>query len=276
MRQQIQYGCQTYPWKMNISAYAGKVPHIIQKTAEAGFQGLEAEICMLGDYFHKPEEVKALLEENHIDLAALVLHQPWEQAQETEEERQLSDEAIAFLSHFPFAKLMVSHHAGQTPRGDGEALLTRRKNLLSCMDSVACRAAERGIVTCYHPNSAKNSLFRTAEDYKVLFELMDRTRVGWAPDVGHIVNGGMDALTLLKEGRSRICHVHFKDRAADGAWAVMGKGDIDYPAIVRYLKESGYGGWIMVEDESPEAEQDSDGVVLRDGTYMKQFMEGGN
>ena len=260
----------------DISAYAGKVPHIIQKTAEAGFQGLEAEICMLGDYFHKPEEVKALLEENHIDLAALVLHQPWEQAQETEEERQLSDEAIAFLSHFPFAKLMVSHHAGQTPRGDGEALLTRRKNLLSCMDSVACRAAERGIVTCYHPNSAKNSLFRTARDYKVLFELMDRTRVGWAPDVGHIVNGGMDALTLLKEGRSRICHVHFKDRAADGAWAVMGKGDIDYPAIVRYLKESGYGGWIMVEDESPEAERDSDGVVLRDGTYMKQFMEGGN
>ena len=241
MRQQIQYGCQTYPWKMNISAYAGKVPHIIQKTAEAGFQGLEAEICMLGDYFHKPEEVKALLEENHIDLAALVLHQPWEQAQETEEERQLSDEAIAFLSHFPFAKLMVSHHAGQTPRGDGEALLTRRKNLLSCMDSVACRAAERGIVTCYHPNSAKNSLFRTAEDYKVLFELMDRTRVGWA-----------------------------------GAWAVMGKGDIDYPAIVRYLKESGYGGWIMVEDESPEAERDSDGVVLRDGAYMKQFIEGGN
>ena len=110
----------------------------------------------------------------------------------------------------------------------------------------------------------------------MLFELMDRTRVGWAPDVGHIVNGGMDALTLLKEGRSRICHVHFKDRAADGAWAVMGKGDIDYPAIVRYLKESGYGGWIMVEDESPEAERDSDGVVLRDGAYMKQFIEGGN
>ena len=94
--------------------------------------------------------------------------------------------------------------------------------------------------------------------------------------MGHIVNGGMDALALLKEGRSRICHVHFKDRAADGTWAVMGKGDIDYPAIVRYLEESGYGGWIMVEDESPKADQDSDGVVLWDGTYMKQFMEGGN
>ena len=253
MKHQIQYGCQTYPWKMNISAYAGEVPHIIQKTAQAGFGGLEAEICMLGDYFQKPEEVKALLEENHIVLAALVLHQPWEQPQETDEEKKQSDEAIEFLTHFPFAKLMVSHHAGQTPRGEGEALLTRRKHLLSCMNAVA-----------------------SAEDYKVLFELMDQTRIGWVPDVGHIVNGGMDALALLKEGRSRNCHVHFKDRAADGTWAVMGKGDIDYPAIVRYLEESGYGGWIMVEDESPKAEQDSDGVVLWDGTYMKQFMKGGN
>ncbi len=269
---QIQYGCQTYPWKMNQAQYAGKVPHIIRQTAQAGFSGLEAEICMLGDYFKKPEVVKELLEENGIALAALVLHQPWEHAQETEEERQLSDEAIAFLQHFPFAKLMVSHHAGQAPRGEGEALLARRKNLLSCMDSVASRAAERGIVTCYHPNSAKNSLFRTREDYEIFFELTQHTRVGWAPDVGHIVNGGMDALALLKEGRSRICHVHFKDRAADGTWAIMGEGTIDYPAIVRYLEESGYGGWIMVEDESPEAEKDSDGVVEKDGAYMKRFM----
>lgn len=52
----------------------------------------------------------------------------------------------------------------------------------------------------------------------------------------------------------------------------MGKGAIDYPAIVRYLEESGYGGWIMVEDESPEAEKNSDGVVQWDGRYMKQFM----
>lgn len=269
---QIQYGCQTYPWKMNQTVYAGKVPHIIEETAKAGFQGLEAEICMLGDYFKKPEEVKELLEQYHLSLAALVLHQPWEHSSETEEEAQLSDQAIAFLKHFPFAKLMVSHHAGQTPRGEGEELLQRRRRLLSCMNSVACRAAEAGIVTCYHPNSAKNSLFRTADDYRILFDMMDHTRIGWVPDIGHIVNGGMDALNLLKEGRSRICHVHFKDRALDGTWTVMGKGAIDYPAIVRYLEESRYQGWIMVEDESPEAEKNSDGVVQWDGTYMKQFM----
>ena len=31
---------------------------------------------------------------------------------------------------------------------------------------------------------------------------------------------------------------------------------------------TGYLGWIMVEDESPRAETDSDGVVAEDGKYM--------
>ena len=41
-----QSGRQTYPWKMNQEAYAGQMPHIIETAAAAGFQGLEAEICM--------------------------------------------------------------------------------------------------------------------------------------------------------------------------------------------------------------------------------------
>lgn len=267
----IRYGCQTYPWKMNQETYAGQMPHIIETAAAAGFQGLEAEICMLGPYFNRPEEVRELLEQHHMSLAALVLHQPWEHETQTEDEARLTDQAIAFLKHFPFAKLMVSHHAGANARGNGEILAARRRNLIACMDAVSSQAAEAGIVTCYHPNSARNSLFRTREDYKVLFDLLAATDIGYAPDIGHIVNGGMDAMEILRESRGKIRHVHFKDRDADGWWTVMGKGAIDYPAIVRYLEDTGYGGWIMVEDESPAAVRDSDGVVMWDGDYMKQF-----
>ncbi len=267
----ILYGCQTYPWKMNQETYAGRMPHIIETAAAAGFQGLEAEICMLGPYFDRPDEVRDLLAQHHMELAALVLHQPWEHQSQTDEEARLTDRAIGFLKHFPFAKLMVSHHAGAGPRGTGEALADRRRCLIACMSAVANQAAEAGIVTCYHPNSAKNSLFRTREDYKVLFDLLAATDIGYAPDIGHIVNGGMDAMEILRESRGKIRHVHFKDQGADGRWTVMGEGTIDYPAVVRYLEGTGYGGWIMVEDESPDAVRDSDGVVMRDGNYMKQF-----
>lgn len=269
----ISYGCQTYPWKMNMEKFAGDVPHMAQVAAEAGFAGLEAEICMLGEYFDRPEEVREILDKNGLELAAVVLHQKWEQEKETDEEEALTKKTIEFVRHFPWAKIMVSHHAGAQPRGEGEALKKRRENLLSCMDSVAVRAAEAGIVTCYHPNSAKNSLFRNAEDYQVLFDMLEKTSVGYAPDIGHIVNGGMDPFAILKASRRLIRHVHFKDRAADGIWAVMGEGTIDYPGIVNYLRETEYAGWIMVEDESPRAEKDSDGVVKEDGNYMAQFWD---
>lgn len=268
----IRYGCQTYPWKMNKEKFAGDLPHIARVTAQAGFEGLEAEIDMLGDYFDQPERAKQILDENGLQLAALVLSQAWKGTEETEEERAKTEKALAFLSHFPKAKLMVSHHAKPGDRPEDLAELNaRRKNLLSCMGSVADRAGEQGIVTMFHPNSSVNSLFRTREDYTVLLEMLPKTYVGYAPDIGHIVNGGMDPMEILKESRSLIRHVHFKDRIAQNVWAVMGEGTIDYPAIIQYLKDTGYGGWIMVEDESPKAEADSDAVVMADGAYVNNY-----
>lgn len=268
----LKFGCQTYPWKMG--GHFGEVPRMLEAASKAGFQSLEAEIDMLGSWFDDPEGLKDLLVKYNMSFAALVLHQDWDGPVQTEEERALSNKAIEFVSHFPFAKIMLSHHAGDTPRGEGEALAERRRNLIACMADVASQAAEAGIVCCYHPNSAKNSLFRTAEDYEEMFRLIEPTAIGWAPDVGHIENGGMDALEQMKAHRNLIRHVHFKDRVAQNEWAVMGEGKIDYPAIISYLAETNYRGWIMVEDESPRAVEDSDGVVMLDGAYMcKQINE---
>ena len=51
---QLRFGCQTYPWKMG-KKYFGEVPHMLEVASKAGFQSLEAEIDMLGEYFDKPE-----------------------------------------------------------------------------------------------------------------------------------------------------------------------------------------------------------------------------
>ncbi len=267
----LRFGCQTYPWKM--AKHFGELPRFLEVASKAGFQSLEAEIDMLGEWFDDPEGVEELLKKYNMTFAALVLHQDWDGPIQTEEEAALSDKAIKFVSHFPFAKIMLSHHAGTTPRGEGEALQQRRKNLIACMADVAAQAAEAGIVCMFHPNSAKNSLFKTAEDYEEMFRLIEPTAIGWAPDVGHLENGGMNALEQMKAHRDLIRHVHFKDRIAQNEWAVMGEGNIDYPAIMKYLDETGYRGWIMVEDESPRAVEDSDGVVAVDGAYMCEHIK---
>jgi inosose dehydratase len=105
-------------------------------------------------------------------------------------------------------------------------------------------------------------------DYKVLLDGLDGRFVGFAPDAGHMAKGGMDVLGIFRRYHAAIRHVHFKDMAADGTWAEMGKGTIDFPAIVAALRAGGYTGWIMVEDESPRAEISPDAVTLDNGKYV--------
>lgn len=262
----LRIGCQTYPWKMG--RHFGEIPHILDVARDAGFKSLEAEIDMLGPWFSDPKAARELFDEKQMALACLVLHQDWEGDGQSDEEWKLTRQALEFLKEFPFAKLMVSHHAGAKKRGEGAVLETRREHLMTCMNQVAVEAAEHGIVTGFHPNSAKNSLFRTKEDYEVMFQMLAGTRIGWVPDVGHMENGGFSALEMMKAHRQYICHVHFKDRVSENNWAVMGEGTIDYPAILRWLNAIGYKGWVMVEDESPKAAEDSDTVVKADGAYM--------
>ena len=268
---QILYGSQTYPWQMRVEKFAGQVPHMVEVLKKAGFTGMEAEIVMLGDYYHDWARLKELLDREGIVLAALAVHENWLFEEETETERRNLDEAIEFLTHFPAAKLMLAHVAADPVRE--HRLQEKQKNQLSCLKNIAERAKERGVVPVFHPNSGENSIFRYEEDYKVMFEGLYKGGIGYAPDVGHMANGGIDPLKMIREHRDIVQHVHFKDMDASHVWATMGKGIIDFPSIVRYLEETGYRGWIMTEDESPDAVEDSDAVVLEDGRYMKMIRE---
>jgi inosose dehydratase len=151
-------------------------------------------------------------------------------------------------------------------------LRQRQVNALACINAVAARAAARGVACSYHPNSPPGSLFRTRDDYQILLDGLDARHIGFAPDTGHIAKGGMDVLEVLETYRPLIRHVHFKDITAAGEWTAMGAGVIDFPRIVRRLKDTGYRGWIMIEEESAEAEVDPDGATLQNGVYLRQTL----
>ena len=262
----IQYGSQTFPWQMNVTKYAGKVPHMVKVLKEAGFTGMEAEIVMLGDYYKDWQKFQAVLDEYGITFAAIAIHEPWLLPQETDEERARMDETLAFLSHFPTAKLNLCHVAEDPVRD--HHLYEKQKNQMSCIAAISQRAAELGIVSTYHPNSGDNSVFRYDSDYHIMFDTLYKYGIGWTPDVGHMLNGGIDAEAVIREHRDIIRHLHFKDMTPDHQWATMGTGVGNFRAIVDFLKETDFGGWIMTEDESPDAVADSDGVVMADGAYM--------
>jgi inosose dehydratase len=262
----IRYACQTYSWQMSINTYRGRLTDMLAVTAQAGFAGFEPELIMLGEDWSR-DKLHAALDEHRVSLAALCLVQPWRGPVETAAERADADRVIDAVAGIPGAIINLC----QYPGSDRLDLRERQVNALRCLDAVSRRAEDAGVHCTFHPNSPSGSVFRTREDYDRLLELLPEP-IGFTPDLGHIAQGDMDPLTVVSTYRERVDHLHVKDMYADGRWAPTGKGIIDIRGVVGYLAQTGYRGWITMEDESAEAEHDPDNAVLRNGRFVDEML----
>jgi inosose dehydratase len=122
-----------------------------------------------------------------------------------------------------------------------------------------------GLRTVFHHHCA--GFVETPQEIDALMERTDPTLVGLCLDTGHATYGGGWPADLLKRYRERIWHVHFKDcdpqvaaRARAEAWdyqtalrhglfCELGKGSVDFAALLRELAKTGYDGWIVVEQD---------------------------
>jgi len=262
----FRFGSEVYTWFMsnNGQTHQGRLGHMIEVIAKAGFSGIQPIFTWMGDLID-PALLEGKLKEQGIELAALALALDWNEAEETGREREVADHAIRVLQKFPGAVL----NTVQIPTGRHN-IVERQKNLINIVNRVSARAAEKGVPCSYHPNSPHSSIIRTAEDYKIVLESLDATVTGWTPDVGHIINGGMDPLEKMKEYQALINHVHFKDWDGNPEFALMGKGKVDLLSVTQWLKDINYKGWIICEDEGEEALENPDFVTLHDGKWIQE------
>ena len=79
-------------------------------------------------------------------------------------------------------------------------------------------------------------------------ELTDPDLVHLTLETGHLYKAGVNLIELINTCGERIDHVHFKD-VRNGRFAEFGKGIIDFSMIMKSLKNIGYNGWVIVEDE---------------------------
>lgn len=122
-----------------------------------------------------------------------------------------------------------------------------------------------GLRTVFHHHCA--GYVETPEEVDRLMELTDSKLVGLCLDMGHYAFGGGDPLAALKHYSDRIWHVHFKDfdpQAAHasrevngdyfdaiqrGVFCELGKGEVNFKAVIQELNALDYNGWIVVEQD---------------------------
>ncbi len=122
-----------------------------------------------------------------------------------------------------------------------------------------------GLPTVFHPHCA--GWVETPDEIARLLDRTDPDLLALCYDTGHLTYGGGDAAACLRRFSGRIGHVHFKDcsptvaaRARADGWdyfaavragvfCELGSGAVDFPAVVRGLREQEYPGWIVVEQD---------------------------
>ncbi len=124
---------------------------------------------------------------------------------------------------------------------------------------------ETGLRAALHPHGS--TYVETPTEIETFLGLTDPNTIGICFDTGHYALGGGDPAEGVRRYGDRIHLVHFKDfdpsvvdRARDEGWnyqqmigaglfSELGRGSVDFPAVLDALAEIGYEGWVVVEQD---------------------------
>jgi inosose dehydratase len=162
--------------------------------------------------------------------------------------------------------------------------------LLDNLDRLATAAERNGVLAVLHPHVGTMVETRTDVD-----RVLAGSQIKLCLDTGHLLIGGTDPLELALAVPNRIAHTHLKDVDGDiatrvkageltyteavrnGMYTPLGEGDVDIAGIVTALRNNGFDGWfVMEQDTILDGEPTGDGPVRDVRTsvaYMRSACE---
>ncbi len=252
---------------------------VLDQIAAAGYEGTE-----LGPYGYLPTDPSLLAKElalRGLALGSSFVPLPLEDASHRERSVEKALAVARLLSTQRVGELILADDedagrqkmAGRVP-ADGRAGWSDAQwhEASLTLEAVAkALRSELGMRVVLHHHAG--TFVETPAEIDRLLAETDPERVGLLLDTGHAVYGGADPLELVRRHGSRIWYVHLKDARADelarvrttdvtmeeawkrGVFCPLGDGVVDFPATIDALRERGYAGWLIVEqDIVPDAQ----------------------
>jgi inosose dehydratase len=137
------------------------------------------------------------------------------------------------------------------------------KTLLTNLGRLTSMAAARGVLAVLHPHVG--TMVERGDEVR---RVLDGSVISLCLDTGHLLIGGTDPAELTRQAPDRIAHTHFKDvndklaaqvrsgrltyteAVGRGMYRPLGRGDVDFAAIVSHLRGRDYGGWYVLEQDT--------------------------
>lgn len=250
-------------------------PQMLDELAEAGFTGTE-----LGDWGYMPTDPEKLKEE--LTRRQLGLIGSWVTVRLADasfhrqgRERALKvarllrevggERAVINLGDDHGSARHRSLRAGRITVADGLDEAGWRTFTAGAEKIARAVRDETGLRTTLHPHGA--TWVETPQEIETFLARTDPEVIGVCFDTGHYALGGGDPVRGVLEYGERIWLVHFKDfrpsvlaeakaenwsyrdMVGAGVFSELGRGSVDFPAVLAALREIGYQGWIVVEQD---------------------------
>jgi sugar phosphate isomerase/epimerase len=119
------------------------------------------------------------------------------------------------------------------------------------LDYTEQKVKETDIRIAIHNHGPEDALYPGPK--QVYDRIRDRDqRMGLCLDIGHAARAGTDLVKAIKEYKNRLYDLHIKDvtlAAKDGKAVEIGRGAIDFDAVVKALVKINYKGMCSIEFE---------------------------
>ena len=270
---------------------------VIDEIKEAGYEGTE-----LGDWGFmpsKPHELSKELSTRNLELPGAFVPVAL-----SNRENHLSGIANAlkiaglmYYAGYKEARIVLADDNGTVKeRTNNAGRITKNMGLSDEEWKIFAEGANQiafavkdafGLKTVFHHHCA--GYVETPEEVELLLRYTDPTLLGLCLDTGHYQFGGGSPVEALKQFKDRIWHVHFKDYSPEvgrlsaennwdyfrsvreGVFCELGKGAVDFKAVLMELKNQQYDGWIVVEQDVLPGMGNPLSCAKANRTYLKSI-----
>jgi len=272
--------CEVEGWGHQLQAQ-----RVLSEISELGFHAIE--LGPEGFLPDDPASLRALLGSYALELVGgfvpVVLHD----ATRLETELTAVAEVADLLASAAAEVLILAAASAHTGYERSEQLDTRAwMTLAHGIERVEEVAVSRGLRVALHPH------YGTAiEGRRDIERVLDSSSVALCIDTGHLTVAGADPLEVVNSALGRIAHVHLKDvdvglsklvgsgalgyqeAVRRGMYRPLGSGDVDLESVIAVLQASGYGGWLVLEqDRVLNEEPEKGGGPIGDARTGMEFM----
>ncbi|MDR1891874.1 MAG: sugar phosphate isomerase/epimerase [Oscillospiraceae bacterium] len=232
-----------------------------KQAKSAGFEGVEVALAETGEINLQStqtdmEQIRALAVQNNLSLYSVATGLYWTYSM-TSDDPDVRKKAENIVKKQLDAALWLGCDtilvipgmvAGLEPGGEVVPYQTVYNRAAEAINRLAAYAQERGVIIGLE--NVWNKFLLSPLEYRDFIGKANSPFVKAYFDVGNVVRDGYPEHWIDILG-DRIAKVHFKDYKRDigtlDGFVDLLTGDVNYPAVLKALSQTGYNGWVTAE-----------------------------